>query len=181
MAWLEVSGGGPVQVDDDLLAELSAVSWHIDGAGYARRTIRLGKGSGARKTAEFLHRRIVGAKPGQIVDHRDGNPLNNRRENLRFVTAQGNARNIRRSKNIKAGGFKGVYFVKKSGKWAAKIGAGERRPNGRSSPVHIGCFKTECEAAKAYDRAALFFFGEHAALNFESDRQSLLAELREAA
>jgi hypothetical protein len=154
--------GGTVLVDDADLGLLLERSWWVDAKGYA-----LAKARGAgRKGSVSLHRLIAGAKPGQIVDHIDGNTLNNSRANLRIASALENARNVRHSKNTRRGGFKGVYFVKKSRKWGASIGAGEKKANGRARMVHLGCFETPELAALAYDEAAREYFGEFAATNF---------------
>lgn len=141
-------------------------TWHLDGKGYVKRTVRLTPGRKGKKTSVFLHRLVTKARTGQIVDHIDGNPLNNQRGNLRLATALENARNVTSSKNRKAGKFKGVYFIKKSGKWGAAIGAGEKKPNGKARMLYQGCYDTQEEAARAYDAAARRYFGPYAATNF---------------
>lgn len=98
-----------------------------------------------------MHRLIMGAKEGQVVDHIDGNSLNNRRGNLRFCTPAENAQS--RSRNARRPGkAKGAYF--RRGSFYARIG-----------PTHLGVFATEIEAANAYDVAAKERFGEFAKLN----------------
>jgi hypothetical protein len=177
MGHLFTSKGERILVDDDLLDELSEHTWLLDGHGYPRRTIRVTRGRNGKKTAEYLHRRVIGATKGQIVDHINGNPLDARRSNLRLVTPQENCRNTHRSKNRKGGGFKGVYFVKRSQRWAAHIGAGDRQEDGRARHVHLGCFDTPEEAARRYDCAALVHFGNHAALNFEAEREERCVDI----
>jgi hypothetical protein len=99
-----------------------------------------------------LHRLIMGAKRGELVDHINGDTLDNRRSNLRFATKAENSRNAR----IKGGSsrFKGVSF----NGWAAHI-----RVDGKLK--HLGRFATEEEAARAYNEAAIRHFGEFARLN----------------
>jgi hypothetical protein len=167
-ARVELSGGQVTLIDTCDLSWVSEYAWRLSNRGYACRTIRLGTGRAAKKSALHLHRVIAGAQPGQLVDHLDGDPLNNQRANLRITDHLGNSRNIRNSKNAKCGSYKGVYFVRKSGKWAAHIGAGERKPNGKARVIHLGCFATPELAARAYDDAAIRYFGEHAATNFLS-------------
>lgn len=103
-----------------------------------------------------LHRVLAGAAVGQLVDHRDGNGLNNRQDNLRIADATGNSRN----RGLNPGReFKGVSFHKQARKWTAQIRiCGKLR--------YIGLFPTVEEAARAYDQRAVKEFGEYARLNY---------------
>lgn len=75
MAKIELSRGLFAEVDDADLLELSAYSWHA----VARRD---GKGFYAKNTAgKRMHRLLMGVSDSLVVDHRDGDGLNNRREN----------------------------------------------------------------------------------------------------
>ena len=103
-----------------------------------------------------LHRLLMGFPKGLQVDHKDNDPLNNRRSNLRTcTTSQNNANGKARKGSSK---YKGVYFDKACNKWRSKI-----RKNGRIH--HIGYFKCETKAAKAYDAKALELYGEFARTN----------------
>lgn len=104
-----------------------------------------------------MHRIITGAKPGEIVDHINGNGLDNRRCNLRICTHAENQRN--QAKTRGSSRFKGVSWHKAAGKWSASI-----RCDGKSR--HIGLFAIEEHAAAAYDRKAIELFGEFARLNY---------------
>lgn len=110
------------------------------------------------KTVSVLLHRFI-AKPLQLhVDHIDGDPLNNRRENLRIVTHAQNRQNTSKQSN-NTSGFKGVMRDKRSGKWIARI-----RVFGRTK--HLGLFAEASIAASAYDAAAIAALGALASTNF---------------
>jgi hypothetical protein len=159
-------------VDEGDFARVMAFRWNAKratkqpGVLYAQRTVRLGVGRKAKKTSVQLHRFIVGALPGQYVDHRSGDTLDNRRGNLRVTDARGNATNVTRSSNQARGGFKGVSWNKHAKKWQATIGVGPVKASGRRALVYLGLFADPADAARAYDAAAREHFGEFASLNF---------------
>jgi len=104
-----------------------------------------------------MHRLIMNAPEGMHVDHINGDGLDNRRENLRVVTAQENQFNSRK----RVAGyslFKGVSWSAAAKKWKAYI-----CPNKKQ--IHIGLFDSEIAAAQAYDAKAKELFGEYAKLN----------------
>jgi hypothetical protein len=109
----------------------------------------------------FMHREIMQAPRGKVVDHKDGTKDNNYRSNLRLCTDQENAQN-RPKRRGSASRFKGVYPQKDSGKWFA-------RAELKGEPLRIGLFADEVEAARAYDQLAVELFGEFAYLNFPGD------------
>lgn len=107
----------------------------------------------------YLHRLIMGAtKRTEIVDHINGNIYDNRRENLRIGNKSTNGSNLRHLPIHNTSGFKGVAFDKVNNKWRAQI-----QVNGKS--IKIGRFKDKIDAAKAYDEAAIKYFGEFACTN----------------
>lgn len=107
-----------------------------------------------------LHRVIwlymTGEWPKQ-VDHINGNPLDNRWENLRNATNTENSRNSRKPKN-NTSGYKGVSFIPRLNKYRATIMVNRRS-------LHLGCYYCPKEAAAAYNTAAKEHFGEYALLN----------------
>lgn len=108
-----------------------------------------------------MHRIIVDATSDWLVDHKNRNRLDNRKENLRLATALQNVVNRAKSTSAKASQFKGVYIIPSSHRkkpWRARI-----RINGRH--VSLGYFETELAAAAAYNQAALERHGEFAVLN----------------
>jgi hypothetical protein len=108
-----------------------------------------------------LHRVIMNAKPGQVVDHINGNPLDNRRSNLRVVTQSENNKNSSKRRNA-LGRYKGVHFSTREKKFKAQIQSNKNK-------ISLGTFKTEVEAARAYDEAAKKLHGEFAKLNFPEE------------
>jgi hypothetical protein len=104
-----------------------------------------------------MHRLIAGTMPGQETDHRNGNPLDNRRANLRPCRHNENLWNqgVNRRNST---GYKGVYLDQRRGKYVARI-----RLNNRYK--HLGQFNIAQEAADVYDAAAIELHGEFALTN----------------
>lgn len=113
----------------------------------------------------YMHRLIMNAKPGEAIDHIDGNGLNNTRINMRLATqGQNNMNSIRSQRNTS--GFKGVSYCHdkfRNKPWRALIRFSKRL-------IHIGCFDTPEEAAIAYNKVALLYFGEFARINIISHK-----------
>ncbi|MDD5010925.1 MAG: AP2 domain-containing protein [Phycisphaerae bacterium] len=116
----------------------------------------------------YMHRVIMNAPAGYLVDHRNGDGLDNRKSNLRLATQAENSRNKRKTKKAVTSKYKGVSLRKKENKWVAHIDYQGRR-------IHLGFFKNEEDAAKAYDEAAKLYHGEFASLNFPDDTQLKVA------
>ena len=93
----------------------------------------------------WMHRLIMNCPQGLIVDHINGNGLDNRRENLRTLTTQQNCQN-KKKKSGTSSIYKGLTKVKQktSDKYIVAIKYNHKR-------VHIGSFSNETEGAKAYD------------------------------
>lgn len=139
-------GRGTAMVSIDDYERVMNHAWHVTKNGYASAMI------GGKLVT--LHRFIMDARPGQMIDHVSGDRLDNRRSNLRFATQQQNAVNSRTCRS----GYKGV--ARSGKKWVASVA-----PN--RTYIHIGSFDTEVEAAYMYDQFALAVYGEYARLNFE--------------
>ena len=145
--------------------ETGIIAWR-QGTGYAQQrsgvagyigddgrvTIRCGgRLYLASRLAWAIH---YGRWPRLIVDHKDGNPSNNRIANLRLASKTQNQMNQRLRKDSSSG-LKGVTFHKKAGKWCAQITAFGRRN-------YLGLFSTPEEAHAAYCEAAARLHGEFA-------------------
>ena len=130
------SNKGQTIVDDDDFALLSRHVWSLHSEGYA--ICRTVNGSNV-----FLHRLVMGTSPkvGLYVDHINRDKLDNRKENLRFVTNSENQFNRAVSaKNT------GVTWHTASGKWRARM-----RINGKE--LYLGIFNKKQEAVKARHEA----------------------------
>lgn len=105
----------------------------------------------------LMHRLIIGAKKGEIVDHINGDGLDNRKCNLRICLHKENLRNRSAQKNSKSG-VKGVCKPKGRNKWRVQI-----KINGKIK--NIGNFYELNDAIKCYNSAATKHYGEFAKLN----------------
>ena len=107
----------------------------------------------------LLHREIMKAPKGLLVDHRNNDGLDNRRANLRIATRSQNGMNSRRNKSKTSSQYVGVTFDKRKRRWFTRIYFNNKC-------IRIGYFEGEIVAAKAYDAAAKKYYGEFARLNF---------------
>lgn len=160
MKLIPLTRGLVAKVDDIDFEILSQYKWQAipqDDKFRAKRAIRIKN----KVIHIFMHRMILNVVDHKIsVDHINGDPLDNRRENLRICTNQQNQRNSGISKRNKSG-YKGVRYANyKRGakKWRAVIVIDKKN-------THLGYFMTKEEAAKAYNIAALHYFGEFARIN----------------
>ncbi|KKR95846.1 MAG: Pathogenesis-related transcriptional factor and ERF protein [Candidatus Uhrbacteria bacterium GW2011_GWF2_41_16] len=110
-----------------------------------------------------MHRDIINAPTGKVIDHIDRNGLNNTKRNLRIASISQNGWN-RTGLNNHSSKYKGVCWCNRRKKWRASI-----KYNGIYK--HLGYFKTEEDAAKTYDEAAKKYHGEFGVLNFEQDKK----------
>lgn len=139
-------------VDDADFVTLSQHLWHYVTPGYVVRNVHVGPDH--RRHTERMHRVILGAQLGEVVDHINGDGLDNRRENLRLASHQENTWNQKKRPGRSI--YKGVSWLQ--GMWGAHI----RVDN---VLMYLGRFPTQAEAAEAYNRAAIEHFGEFARLN----------------
>jgi hypothetical protein len=150
-------------VDEQDYEALSAFNWFFlenkkKRTGYAARTDK------DRKTV-LMHRQILNSEKGQQTDHKDGDGLNNRRDNLRSCTHLQNQYNRDSPRKSKTSKFKGVCKVKNKKQWRVRIAA-----NGKQ--INLGSTLDEELAARMYDAAAIKYHGEFAWLNFPQAEQN---------
>jgi hypothetical protein len=157
---IPLSRGLEAVVDNVDYPSVSKKKWHAMKGGrrgytwYAARSLPRKKGRKRKRV--WMHHEILERRFGFEIDHRDGNGLNNTRENLRYATKSQNRANRRMVPHSSK--FKGVRWHKRDKRWLARIKASGRQ-------IELGAFCTEIEAAKAYNRAALEHHGEFSVLN----------------
>lgn len=137
---------------------LNQYRWHAKMGGHTFYAARKAIIAGRERTVN-MHRLIMNAPRGIFIDHINHNGLDNRRQNLRFATAQQNSWNnsVRRPRGSSR--YKGVSWNRNKRRWYATICV-----DGRNK--FLGSFKDETEAARIYDEAAKKFRGDFAYLNF---------------
>lgn len=145
-----VATGIVALVDDEDAARVSEFYWTLV-LGYAVAKIQV---DGQWKNVP-MHRLVMDAKPGSFIDHKDGNKLNCKKENLRWCTKAQNAWNARPKRNSTAG-FKGIS--RQGHKWVVKVEANGKRH-------YIGSFPNQRAASIAYDLWAIDLHGEFARPN----------------
>ncbi len=163
-------------VDAEDATRVSGLTWHADhrlnGVTYVRAMVTEVPGRGGKRVPVYLHRLVMGAVRGQVVDHVNFDGLDNRRENLRVCSQRQNARHQRR------GQFKGTIWDPKRSLWRARIVlAGDKR----GKEKYLGLFAEREWAARSYDAAALRYFGEFAKTNYDASEYTaeLLNEIKQ--
>lgn len=136
-----------VLVDDNVWHKFSKVGWNINKDGYIQGYRSFGK----------MHRYLMDAKEGEIVDHINNIRHDNRVSNLRIVSFVDNSHNKVKKANTSSQ-YIGVSFFKRDKKWRATISYNHKK-------YHLGSFDNEEDAAKAYNEKANELYGESANLN----------------
>ncbi len=143
-------------VSDEDFELVSGFTWYVfksSNTNYALNVVN--------KKTTYMHRLILGVTDPQIlVDHKDGNGLNNTRENLRKCTGSQNMMNKRKSWGVSK--YFGVSRHTIRGKyhyWRVCLMVNKKN-------VYVKEHKDEVDAARDYDRVAKIYHGEFASLNF---------------
>ena len=160
MKEIQLTQGKVALVDDEDFEYLNQWRWCLRGTGlsksYAIRGFRKSKTCNITGSIS-MHRQLMRPEKGYVIDHVDGNTLNNQKSNLRICTQSQNCRNQKIGKS-NTSGYKGVSYNKGQGKYNSRI-----KFNKKS--IHLGCFVNLKDAARAYNSAAVKYHGEFAKLN----------------
>ena len=161
MKKIQLVNGGVAFVDDEDFEKVRGYRWYSFTRLNTTYACTYNKGR-----TLLMHRLIMDAHPGTVVDHIDHNGLNNCRQNLRLCTQQQNLWNRKKGK-------------KRGHSWSPYLGVAVL-PNGRYETlmrvdgrlVYLGTFAEERDAALMYDAVARRTRGEFAALNFPDEHYS---------
>ena len=157
MAEIELPCGRKFLIDDadlPLLEGYNLYARKVRDIVYVNALPKVGSG----KKRLPLHKVITGYRR---TDHKNGDGLDNRRENLRPCTHAENMRNSRKKSTAK-NPFKGVFWHAAAGRWMAQIKVDLRA-------IYGGLFDDPEAAARAYDALAVEHHGEFARLNFPNE------------
>jgi hypothetical protein len=147
-------------VDDEDFEQLSKFKWRAQKSTNTFYAVRE-----FQQASVYMHRWILGITNPKIQGHhQDGNGCNNQRSNLLTATRTQNYTAFRTLKENKTSSFRGVDWHR--GKWRVRICVSKKR-------ICIGYFHNEIDAAKAYDAAAIKYFGEFSAPNFPNINHQL--------
>lgn len=155
MKEIQLSRGYKAIVDDEDYDRLSQWRWNIstcNGGVYPTRGERIEGTKPQRRRVVRMHVEIMNPPAGMLVDHINGDTLDNRRCNLRVCTKGQNQMNMRRNSR-NTSGYRGVHWNKKNKKWTAIIRVANRKH-------YLGLFESVEAAATAYAEASRKYHGE---------------------
>ena len=172
VAVIELTRGYSTIIDAEDLPLVGGFDWHAlvcrNGVYAARKPLG---NSRTRRGVILMHRVLLSAPESMLVDHRDGDGLNNRRCNLRLADRFQNVQNSK-IRGDNASGFKGVSWNKRQGKWVAQIAARG------SNQKHLGYFASAEAAHQAYCAAANEMHGEFAHTSPATAGKRVIADAR---
>jgi hypothetical protein len=146
------NGRGFAVIDDADYPLVKDYTWCLLTKGYAGASTYVD----GKRTTVYIHRIIMG-NPSQEIDHINCNKLDNRRTNLRVATPSNNQANKHKRQGCTSR-FKGVYWDSAKSQWHSQIKVNQKS-------INLGSFDSEADAALAYNKAALHYFGEFARIN----------------
>lgn len=141
------------KVDDEDFEDINKKSWYLTDQGYAKSRVfpKLQK-----SYLVLLHRIIMKAKKGEMIDHINQDRLDNRKINLRFCDKKTNGANMKKHKD-NTSGYKGVYFEKTNKKWRGKI-------TKQGKQFFTKSFLLKEDAVKEYRKLSIKIYGEFSPL-----------------
>ena len=154
---IQLTKGQVALVDEEDFEYLNQFNWCASGAPgryYALSFMGTGKG-------QYMHRVILGLKPGEMCDHINGDKLDNRRVNLRLATYAQNNANMVQAVGMTSKGYIGVRQTDQ-GRYSSCVSVDNKQ-------IYVGTFTTAEEAARARDKVAKALRGEFAVLNFPDE------------
>jgi hypothetical protein len=157
MKEIQLTQGKVAIVDDEDYDYLNQWKWfanNMNGKFYVKKKITVSKN---KQTDIYMHRFIMKPNKGMVIDHLDGNTLNNQKNNLRICTHAENMRNSKIPINNKSG-YKGVSYQENRNTYRAQI-------KFNNKTINIGDFIDPIDAARAYNEVALKYHGEFAHIN----------------
>lgn len=164
MKQIQLTQGQITIVDDEDYEWLSQYSWHAryeknTRSFYAQTAIKDPESSTGWRTLS-MQRMLMGLKysDGKIVHHKNHDTLDNTRGNLEICSTLQNNRHAVKRRVRTSSRYKGACWHKRIEKWQSYITVDTKR-------IYLGYFTDEKEAAKAYNDAAIEYFGEYALLN----------------
>jgi hypothetical protein len=138
--------GRNAQIDDDDFEMVSSMKWYFDGK-YAINT------TPGKKTIR-MHQLVMRSLPGQVIDHKNGDGLDNRKENLRFCARFQNSWNMKIHKH-NTSGIKGISWCKETQSWHAQFQHCRKK-------INLGCYDRIEDAEKIYAETTRKLRGEFA-------------------
>lgn len=161
MKTIPLTQGKIAFVDDEDFERLAKWKWYAWSRRRAGRLVWYAARAGRKGEARtvWMHRELMDAVTGELIDHENGDGLDNRRRaNLRRCTRAGNMHNMAKRPGCSSK-YKGVYWDSRECCWRSKIKLHDKG-------YGLGTFDEEEDAAIVYDVAAQLLFGEFARLNF---------------
>lgn len=158
---IKLTNGMICEIDDEDYDKVKDYKWTYNGR-YAVANIK-------SKTTN-MHRLIImyykEIPKEQIIDHIDGNGINNKKDNLRICSQSNNQMNKSKTSSKTTSKYKGVCFDRNHGKWNACL---EKTIHTKRKKFNLGLFESELEASIVYDINAIILFGEYAKTNHSRD------------
>lgn len=156
MKKIPLSQGQYAIIDDDDFKYLSQFKWYAARHKRTWYAVTCVKNKNGEYRARAMHRILLGlSNPKVFTDHIDHNGLNNQRTNLRTCSNKQNGHNRRPHTGSR---FKGVTFDQKRGDFKSQIIVSGKY-------IYLGYFDNEIDGAKAYNEAAIKYYGKFANIN----------------